>query len=144
MCKRIFSCVLCLVLVVVLGLVSVSAMGNVITASGGSASSVVVLTAEPVRLSYSTTTSLYCVDIAPFGLIMSDCWVHNQSVVPVLVESVTLIDDDKVEHTIYLNETLDKNSDINLKNAICSWFENNNIEYSGMYSLIFKVTYATH
>ena len=144
MCKRIFSCVLCLVMVVVLGVVSVSAVGNVITESGDSASSVVVLTAEPVRLSYSTTTALYCVDIKPFGLIMSDCWVHNQSVVPILVESVNLIDDNETEHTIYLNETLDKNSDINLKNMICAWFENNNIEYSGMYSLIFKVTYATH
>lgn len=144
MCKRIFSCVLCLVLVVVLGLVSVSATGNVITESGGSASSVVVLTAEPVRLSYSTTTSLYCVDIKPFGLIMSDCLVNNQSVVPILIESLTLIDDKETEHIIYLNETLDKNSDINLKNVICSWFENNNIEYSGVYSLIFKITYATH
>lgn len=143
MCKRIFSCVLCLVMVVVLGVISVSAEGNVITESGGSASSLVVLTAEPAKLSYSTTTALYCVDIAPFGLIMSDCWVHNQSVVPILVESVTLIGDDKVEHTIYLNETLDKNSDINLKNMICAWFENNNIEYSGMYSLIFKISYAT-
>lgn len=91
---------------------------NVISESGGSASSTVILSVEPAKISYISSTECYLLG----SEIVTDIQVNNLSNFSVLLKSVTITVDDK-EMTQDLEIELPAHSSLNIIPYLDFYFE---------------------